>query len=80
MKPALARVGLTVSTNVGGAVVRTQIKRRLREAVRHELHLLPAIDLVVVARSSATAAGVPEFRAWLQRAARRIQGSLEGKR
>ena len=32
-----ARVGLTVSSKVGGAVVRNRIKRRLREAVRLEL-------------------------------------------
>ena len=73
-KPALARVGLTVSSKVGGAVLRNQIKRRLREAVRHELHLIPAVDLVLVARASAAQASVADFRAWLLRAARRIEG------
>ena len=80
MKPALARVGLTVSSKVGGAVVRNQVKRRLREAVRHELHSLPPVDLVLVARASSVDASVTQLRAWLQRAARRIDGALGGRR
>jgi ribonuclease P protein component len=68
----VARVGLTVSSKVGGAVTRNRIKRRLREAVRLELGQLPAVDLVLVARASATTTSVAEFRAWLRRAAARI--------
>jgi ribonuclease P protein component len=68
-----ARVGLTVSSRVGGSVVRNQVKRRLREAVRHELASLPTVDLVIVARASAVNAGVPEFRAWLRRACARMR-------
>lgn len=68
-----ARVGLTVSAKVGGAVVRNRIKRRLREAVRLELDALPSVDLVLVARSSASAASVPELRAWLRRASARMR-------
>jgi ribonuclease P protein component len=71
--PAVARVGLVVSAKVGESVVRNQVKRRLREAVRQELSGLPAVDLVLVARSSAVRATVPDFRRWLVRAARRIQ-------
>ena len=67
-----ARVGLTVSSKVGGAVTRNRIKRRLREALRLELAALPAVDLVLVARSSAAAASVDDFRAWLRRAAERM--------
>jgi ribonuclease P protein component len=70
----VARVGLTVSSKVGGAVTRNRIKRRLREAVRLELAHLPAVDLVIVARASAAEASVADFRAWLLRAGARIAG------
>jgi ribonuclease P protein component len=75
MAPALARVGLTVSSKVGDAVVRNQVKRRLREAVRQELAGLPAVEVVLVARASSTQATVAELRAWLRRAARRMEGA-----
>ncbi len=76
MPPAVARVGVTVSSKVGDAVVRNQVKRRLREAVRHELARLPAVEIVLVARASSTAATVADLRAWLRRAARRIAAAL----
>jgi ribonuclease P protein component len=72
--PLGPRVGLTVSSRVGGAVVRNRIKRRLREAVRHELRLLPPVDLVLVARASASSATVEELRLWLRKAAARMRG------
>ena len=72
-RPAFARVGLTVSSKVGGSVVRNQVKRRLREAVRHELSLLPPVDLVLVARASSVGASVEDFRAWLRRAGTRMR-------
>ena len=72
MRPAFARIGLTVSSKVGGAAVRNVVKRRLREAVRHELSSLPAVDLVIVARASAVKASVGDFRAWLRRAGERM--------
>ncbi len=78
MAPAVARVGLAVSSKVGDAVVRNRVKRRLREAVRHELAALPAVDLVVVARASAVDAGGPEMRGWLRRAAERIRKEQQG--
>ena len=53
------------------------MKRRLREAVRHELHRLPAMDLVLVARKSAVDATVDDFRAWVRRAAARMQAAQE---
>ncbi len=80
MIAAVARVGLTVSSKVGNAVVRSRVKRRLREAVRHELHALPAVDLVLVARGSAVDATVPELRAWLRRACKRIATTQERPR
>ena len=46
-----SRLGLTVSTKVGKAVVRNRIRRRLREIYRiHEDRFVPGYDMVVVAR------------------------------
>jgi ribonuclease P protein component len=47
-----ARLGITVTRKVGGAVVRQRVKRRLREIYRRWEHRreLPAIDLVVHAK------------------------------
>ena len=74
---ASARVGITVSSKVGDAVVRNRVKRRLREAIRHELRELPEVDLVLVARASATGATVGELRAWVRRAGLRIAADQE---
>src|SRR5712672_286267 len=77
MAQAVARVGMAVSSKVGDAVVRNRVKRRLREAIRHELQHLPEVDLVLVARASATRATVGELRAWVRRAGLRIAADQE---
>ena len=47
-----SRVGFTVSTRLGHAVVRNRVRRRLREIYRlHKAELRPGLDMVVVARS-----------------------------
>ena len=47
----VSRLGLTVSTKLGHAVVRNRVRRRLREIYRlHEDELIPGLDMVVVAR------------------------------
>ena len=46
-----SRLGVTVSTKLGHAVVRNRVRRRLRELYRlHKAELLPGYDLIVVAR------------------------------
>lgn len=53
-QPAGARAGFVVGRAVGNSVVRHRVTRRLRAAVREELHRLPAsADLVVRARPEA---------------------------
>ena len=45
------RLGLTVSTKLGHAVVRNRVRRRLREIYRlHEDRMVTGVDLVIVAR------------------------------
>jgi ribonuclease P protein component len=52
-----ARVGITVSSRVGNAVVRNRVRRRVREALRARLSALQVgYDLLVVARSSSATA------------------------
>jgi len=45
------RLGITVSTKIGGAVQRNRVRRRLKEIYRlNESKLSPGYDIVVVAR------------------------------
>ncbi|NTX05950.1 ribonuclease P protein component [Myxococcus sp. CA051A] len=49
-----SRVGLTVSSKVGNAVVRARLRRVLRELFRkRRMQWPPGLDVVLVARSSA---------------------------
>ncbi len=51
------RFGITVSRQVGGAVVRNRVKRRLREIWRRFCYLLPSDnDIILVAKRSAASA------------------------
>lgn len=48
MLSPVARVGLTAGKVLGNAVERNRIKRRMREAVRTQRHLLPAhVDVIL---------------------------------
>jgi ribonuclease P protein component len=71
-----ARLGLSVSRKVGGAVLRNRWKRLLREAFRLQLAQLPAgVDLVIVPRAQVE----PELKALmgsLSQLARRVSGRL----
>jgi ribonuclease P protein component len=68
-----ARLGLTVSSKVGNAVVRARVKRQLREVFRRHRHHCPAVELVVIARPAAREASASE----LTQAFTAMLGSLE---
>ena len=59
-----ARLGITVTRKVGGAVVRHRVKRRVREIYRRWKHRrqLPALDLVVHAKPRAREADFEALR------------------
>ena len=67
-----SRVGFVTSRRVGGAVVRNQVRRHLREAVRHSRPQLRAgCWIVVIARNYAARASGAELAAeWLKLAKR----------
>lgn len=68
-----ARIGVTVSRKVGGAVVRNRVKRWVRESCRRMQQRLPSgFDLVVVARPSAARAGYGPTSQELATLARRL--------
>ena len=55
------RVGITVSSKVGNAVVRNRLKRWMREYARHHKHALPRTDVIFVAKMSAAGVTHPEI-------------------
>jgi len=67
-----ARLGVTVSRRVGGAVVRNRVKRRIRDWFRCERDRLAAVDLVVIGRRAAAPLSCSETTEQLGRAAREL--------
>lgn len=72
--PGAPRFGFTVSRQVGGAVERNRIKRRLKAAVRGILpdHARPDFDYVLIARRPALDARFASLVADLVEALRRV--------
>lgn len=67
------RLGLTVSTKVGIAVVRNRIRRRMREIFRARKASLPrGLDMVFIARSSAAEADFARLLRAYERAVREL--------
>jgi len=67
------RMGITVSSKVGGAVVRNRIKRLLREAWRQDSGLLPAdLDIVFIAKKRAVGTSLAGLRRQLGELGRRL--------
>ena len=60
--PPVARLGVSVSCRVGGAVVRNRWKLRLREAFRRVKPRLPPGDYVVVVKTRTVPAGAAGMR------------------
>lgn len=64
----VTRLGITVSTKVGNAVVRNRVRRRIRESYRtNEAKLLPGYDVVIVARARSAEARYGEIERELLR-------------
>jgi ribonuclease P protein component len=73
-----ARVGLTVTKKVGGAVERNRIRRRLREVLRLDgsLGLRPEHDYVIVARRDLLSAGFDHVAASLRASIAKLHGPV----
>lgn len=64
----VTRVGFTVSTKVGNAVVRNRIRRRLRELFRKRRDEFPkGLDMVIIARQSAAEADLARLTSSFER-------------
>ena len=75
------RLGFTVSTKLGGAVVRNRVRRRLREVYRlNEDRLLTGYDLVVVARTRAVRCRFADLEGQFLRQAEQLKLLRPGER
>ena len=68
------RLGVTVSTKLGKAVVRNRVRRRLREIYRlSQPELKQGYDVVLVARGRAAAASYAELARAYRRSCERLE-------
>lgn len=73
------RLGISVSKKIGNSVVRHRVKRLVKESYRlHEDLFNSGLDMVIVARRSAAAAGYKEAEGALLHLAR-LHGIISGK-
>ena len=74
------RIGITVSTKLGKAVVRNRVRRRLREIYRlAEDSFLPGTELVVVARVKAVKASYSQLEKAFMSACAKLEVLREEK-
>jgi ribonuclease P protein component len=75
------RLGLAVGRAAGGAVVRSRLRRMIRETFRACSSELPAgLDLLVATRSGAAGAALAQVRRSLVALAGRVAAELEKRR
>ena len=71
---AYSRVGLTISSKVGIAVVRVRLRRQLRELFRkRRMQWPPGLDVVLVVRTSAAQASFAELSRAFDGVTRKLQ-------
>ena len=69
-----ARLGITVTKKIGGAVIRNRVKRAVRETFRRVRTGLDPIDLVVIARKGSGALDGATIRAEIEPALATLGG------
>jgi len=62
LKSPRKRIGFSISSKVGGAVVRNRIRRVIREMFRNNIDLFPHGDCVIWAKTGAAKLNRPEIR------------------